>query len=95
MNSVLKEIQHHAELLPLAQQAELLDYTMYLEQKVAAKGQQCDHLTEALEKTAAVNMTKGEWDRTEFSQFSMNQAMRGMEEEPPLYTLDDLKERWR
>lgn len=33
MNRVLKEIQQHAELLPLAQQAELLNYTIYLEYK--------------------------------------------------------------
>jgi hypothetical protein len=34
------------------------------------------------------------WTNSEFSEISMSQAMRGMEEEPPLYTLDDLKERW-
>lgn len=33
MNSVLREIQQHAAVLPLALQAELLNYTMYLEQR--------------------------------------------------------------
>ena len=33
MNSVLKEIQQHAAVLPLALQAELLNYTIYLENK--------------------------------------------------------------
>lgn len=36
-----------------------------------------------------------EWTNAEFSQMAMSGAMRGMEEEPPLYTLDDLKERWQ
>jgi hypothetical protein len=33
MNSVLREIQQHAAVLPLALQAELLNYTIYLENK--------------------------------------------------------------
>lgn len=33
MNSVLREIQQHAAVLPLALQAELLNYTMYLAKK--------------------------------------------------------------
>jgi ABC-type Fe3+ transport system substrate-binding protein len=36
-----------------------------------------------------------DWDNAEFSEMAMNQAMRGMENEPELYTLDDLKERWQ
>ena len=33
MNSVLREIQQHAAVLPLALQVELLNYTIYLEQR--------------------------------------------------------------
>lgn len=33
MNSVLREIQQHAAVLPLALQSELLNYTIYLEYK--------------------------------------------------------------
>lgn len=29
-----------------------------------------------------------------FTEMAMDQAMRGIEDEPLLYTLDDLKERW-
>lgn len=36
-----------------------------------------------------------DWDNAEFTEMAMNQAMRGMENEPELYTLDDLKERWQ
>lgn len=36
-----------------------------------------------------------EWTNAEFSQMAMSGAMRGMEEEPPIYTLDDIKERWQ
>ncbi len=36
-----------------------------------------------------------DWTNAEFSKMSMIQAMRGMEEEPVLYTLDDLKEHWQ
>jgi hypothetical protein len=36
-----------------------------------------------------------DWDNAEFTEMAMNQAMRGMENEPALYTLDDLKERWQ
>ena len=40
-------------------------------------------------------IAEGDWTNAEFSHMAMSQAMRGMEEEPPLYTLDDLKERWQ
>jgi hypothetical protein len=29
------------------------------------------------------------------AELAMTQAMRGMEDEPVLYSLDDLKERWQ
>ena len=38
---------------------------------------------------------KDGWTNTDFSQMAMSQAMRGMEEELPLYSLNDLKERWQ
>ncbi len=43
------------------------------------------------------NLTESftDWDNAEFTEMAMNQAMRGMENEPELYTLDDLKERWQ
>ncbi len=36
-----------------------------------------------------------DWNNAEFTEMAMNQAMRGMENDPALYTLEDLKERWQ
>ena len=61
MNSILIEIQQHAAVLPLALQSELLNYTMYLENKVhgsanlTTKAQQRERFAEALEQAAALN----------------------------------------
>jgi hypothetical protein len=35
-----------------------------------------------------------EWTNATFADMSMVQALRGMEDEPQLYTIDDLKEDW-
>ena len=58
MNSVLREIQQHAAVLPLALQAELLNYTMYLEQK-AQEAQEWNNLMLA----QASSLT--DWDNAE------------------------------
>lgn len=36
-----------------------------------------------------------EWSDAEFSTMSIQQAMRGLEDEPTLYTSADLKEQWQ
>lgn len=36
-----------------------------------------------------------EWTDREFSELAMRQALRGMEDEAVLYTLEDIKERWQ
>jgi hypothetical protein len=46
-------------------------------------------------KRVSVPESFTDWDNAEFTEMAMNQAMRGMEKEPELYTLDDLKERWQ
>lgn len=43
----------------------------------------------------AARTTHTEWTNAEFANMSMAQALRGMEDEPQLYTIDDLKEKWR
>jgi len=48
-----------------------------------------------LASRSASNSQHDEWTNAEFAEMAMNQAMRGMEDEPSLYTLDDLKERWQ
>jgi hypothetical protein len=35
-----------------------------------------------------------EWTEEEFLELSMQEALRGMEEEPAWYTNSDIKERW-
>ena len=35
-----------------------------------------------------------EWTEAEFAELSMQSALRGLEDEPDIYTLEDLKERW-
>ncbi|WP_296805891.1 DUF2281 domain-containing protein [Thiocapsa sp.] len=41
------------------------------------------------------NSATGEWSEKEFKDMSMQQAMRGMYEDPISYTDKDLKERWQ
>ncbi|MDI1278667.1 DUF2281 domain-containing protein [Methylobacter sp.] len=48
-----------------------------------------------LASRSASNSQHDEWIDAEFSEMAMSQALRGMEDEPPLYTQADLKERWR
>jgi len=64
MNAILHQVQQHAADLPLALQAELLNYAIYLEQKAQgvipaitkdSKEQQRKQLAEALEQLALLN----------------------------------------
>lgn len=61
MNSILQQVQQHAAELPLSLQAELLNYTIYLEQKAqgaakqVAKRQHHERLADALTQAAALN----------------------------------------
>lgn len=41
------------------------------------------------------NSDMGEWSEKDFRDMSMQQAMRGMDEDPITYTDKDLKERWQ
>ena len=65
--------------LPAEKQAEVLDYVDYLTERFSQPGQ------------AALT----EWSERDYSDFAMAQAMRGLEDEPVLYTEADLKERWQ
>jgi hypothetical protein len=46
------------------------------------------------QKTTAKTSFQQEWSESTFAQFSMQQAMRGLEDESVIYTDDDLKEHW-
>jgi retron-type reverse transcriptase len=64
MNTILQQVQQHAASLPLALQAELLNYAIYLEQKARSERdiapevsdeQRRKRLAEALEEAAKLN----------------------------------------
>lgn len=67
--------------LPIERQAEVFDFVDFL----ASRSQGAAHQSRVYD----------EWTNAEFTEMAMNQALRGMEDEPSLYTLDDLKERWQ
>ena len=46
-------------------------------------------------KAKSTPLALGEWSDAEFSEFAMDQALRDMEDDPVLYTRDDLKEQWQ
>jgi len=61
MNAIMQQVQQHAAALPLALQAELLNYAIYLEQKAQGgisaipQKQRRERLAEALERAAELN----------------------------------------
>lgn len=69
------------QTLPKDRQAEVFDFVEFL---VARCGTQ-----------AGRTPAQAEWTDTEFTELAMRQALRGMEEEPAIYTRDDLQERWQ
>ena len=74
------ELLKTVQSLPKEKQTEVFDFVAFLAMK-------CGVPVESLES--------GEWTKDEFAGFSMQQAMRGMENEKVSYGLDDLKERWQ
>ncbi|MBE0434899.1 MAG: DUF2281 domain-containing protein [Methylomicrobium sp.] len=52
-----------------------------------------EFLTDRFSRPAALQFS--DWREKEFTNLSMTQAMRGMEDEPQLYTEADLTERWQ
>lgn len=54
-----------------------------------------DFLSMRCEVPADKPPIRAQWTDAEFSELSMRQAMRGMEEESVSYTRDDLRERWK
>jgi hypothetical protein len=67
--------------LPADKQAEVFDFVEFLADRFG--------------KGKGTPFATGEWGDTEFSEFAMGQALRGMEDEPVLYTRNDLKEQWQ
>lgn len=78
---------NHAKLiekiqsLPIEKQAEVFDFV--------------DFLASRSQGALQPPLVMSEWTNAEFAEMAMKQALRGMEDEPVLYTMDDLKERWQ
>ena len=73
------ELLKTVQSLPKEKQSEVFDFVAYL----AAR---CGVTTDSVHD---------EWTEVEFAEFSMRQAVRGMEKDPVRYTLGDLKEHWQ
>lgn len=78
VNELAQKISH----LPKLMQQEVIDFVAFLEARqgvaLAKKGQ----------------AVEGDWSLDDFQEMSLSQAMRGLESEPDIYTVADLKERW-
>ncbi|MCL7931575.1 DUF2281 domain-containing protein [Halomonas llamarensis] len=74
-----EELVAKVSRLPSVRQQEVMDFVAFLEQRYG----------EVPENVEA------DWSENQFQAMSLNQAMRGLEDEPELYSEDDLKERWQ
>lgn len=67
------------QVLPEGKQLEVFDFVEYLADRFAKPSPG----------------SQVEWSERDFTALSMAQAMRGMEDEPVLYTEADITERWQ
>jgi len=74
------ELISKLEALPREKQAEVFEFVEFLSARCGTTGKPTTHT---------------EWTDAEFSELSMTQAMRGMEQETVTYTREDLRERWQ
>ena len=65
--------------LPTVRQQEVMDFVAFLEERYGK----------------APENVEADWTENQFQAMSLDQAMRGLEDEPELYSEDDLKERWQ
>ena len=75
-----KSITEKIAALPPERQAEIFDFVEFI---VARYG-----------GLSGQGLAQYEWTDDAFAASSMQQALRGMEDESVIYTSDDLKERW-
>ncbi|MGM0984700.1 MAG: DUF2281 domain-containing protein [Pseudomonadota bacterium] len=75
----LDELISKVSRLPVFRQQEVMDFVTFLEQRYGDP----EHGEPA------------DWSEQHFRIMSVEQAMRGLEDEPDLYSEDDLKERWQ
>lgn len=65
--------------LPPARQQEVVDFVVFLEQRYGVESKD----------------NQSSWNEHDFKAMSVEQAMRGIEDEPELYSDADVKERWQ
>ena len=75
------ELINRLESLPRDKQAEVFDFVEFLAARCGASTNK--------------PLPHAEWTDAEFSELSMRQALRGMEDEPVTYTRADLREQWQ
>ena len=81
--NLAEQVYQVVKPLPEAMTQEVLDFALFLRQREEA--QKVRHLAPAQVESLS------DWDNAEFTQMAMAQAMRGLEDEPELYSLDDAK----
>tara|TARA_R110001592_G_scaffold331658_1_gene614631 strand:- start:216 stop:449 length:234 start_codon:yes stop_codon:yes gene_type:complete len=75
----LDELLTKIRQLPVVRQQEVMDFVLFLDQ-------QCQPSKPG---------THSEWTDQAFHVMSIDQAMRGLEDEAEIYSEDDLKEHWQ
>lgn len=74
-------INQRLQSLPTEKQAEVYDFVEFIAARIP--------------DTVLRNEHASDWTDTEFSKMAMAKALRGLEDDPVTYNLDDLKERWQ
>lgn len=78
------ELIQKLQALPADKQDEVFDFVEFLATRCGTSG-----------PSPRPVQNTGDWKDRSFSDFSMSQALRGMEVEPVTYTQDDLQEHWQ
>ncbi|MDP2170318.1 MAG: hypothetical protein Q8J96_07830 [Rhodocyclaceae bacterium] len=75
------ELIERLQALPQEKQVEVFDFVEFLSARSGGVGSK--------------PLAHGEWTDAEFSVMALQQALRGIEDDPVAYTRDDLKEHWQ
>lgn len=75
------ELISKLEALPREKQTEVFEFVEFLSARCGT--------------STGKPIAHADWTDAEFSQLSITQAMRGMEQETVTYTREDLRERWQ
>lgn len=78
--SFAQSIAERIATLPPEKQAEIFDFVEFVAARYSGSSRR--------------HLAQDEWTDNAFTELSMQQALRGMEDDPVSYTSNDLKERW-